>query len=307
MCGRAICTVARPRMRPRRRAGRSRSTAWDRRGSSRRGRRSCIPRSIASASSPISSPAAAARMWAPTILRLTQTTTIRPSSVPSVRARSECARSMRQTSTSSPWRSVASAIVRPAWASSGSVNVAHGHEVVEAALAREEHVADRLDSLRGGRVGEQLAACEVADRVDGGDARARAVVDLDAARRDLDAERLEPEAVDVGPPPGGDEQLLAPPSARPRRGRPSCRPRPSRARPARRGAARRPRRAAVRRAGRRARARRVGARVGRCWSTVTVVPRRRKACDSSIAIGPPPMIASDAGARSISHTVSLVR
>src|SRR5207342_2430698 len=38
---------------------------------------------------------------------------------------------------------------------------------------------------------------------------AHALVDLDAAHRDLEAERLEAEPLDRGPPAGGDDQALA--------------------------------------------------------------------------------------------------
>ena len=58
-------------------------------------------------------------------------TMIAPSEALSARARSECVRSWRQTSTSSaPCSSSASASVSPAWASSGSVNVHHGTKSV---------------------------------------------------------------------------------------------------------------------------------------------------------------------------------
>src|SRR5262245_52089470 len=87
---------------------------------------SFTPSSIARASSWIISPAAGARICAPTILLLSVMITIRPSVATSARARSLWSRSICHTWMWSPCFSRASASVRPLWASSGSVNVHHG-------------------------------------------------------------------------------------------------------------------------------------------------------------------------------------
>src|SRR5262245_59779869 len=87
---------------------------------------SFTPSSIARASSWIISPAAGARICAPTILLLSVMITIRPSVATSARARSLWSRSICHTWMWSPCFSRASASVRPLWASSGSVKVHHG-------------------------------------------------------------------------------------------------------------------------------------------------------------------------------------
>ena len=129
--------------------------------------------------------------------------------------------------------------------------------------------------------------------------------------RHLDAERLEPEPLDVGAPARADQQLLGGPARRravlgPVHHLEAVLDRD----PLRVGAHVRtstpsPRRRATSRSTSSGSSR-GSTRSPRC-STSRVVPRRRNACESSIAIGPPPITTSDAGARSISHSVSLVR
>ena len=70
-------------------------------------------------------------------------------------------------------------------------------------------VLDGDDALVGGLVGERRAAHEVADRVDALGGGAQRAVDVDqAAVVELDARRLEPEALDVGAAAGGDDEVV---------------------------------------------------------------------------------------------------
>src|SRR4051794_27260177 len=68
-------------------------------------------------------------------------------------------------------------------------------------------VLDRDDALVAGLVGERGAGDEVADRPDAGDAGLQRAVDLDEALLgELDADGVEPEALDVGAAAGGDDE-----------------------------------------------------------------------------------------------------
>src|SRR5437016_3372642 len=74
-------------------------------------------------------------------------------------------------------------------------------------------ISPAAGGLVPGRVREAEAAHHVSDGVDRRHARAHAIVGLDAARPDTDTDVVEPEALDVGAPPGGHEQLLGRPTA----------------------------------------------------------------------------------------------
>ena len=170
--------------------------------------------SIASANSWIISPAAGARMWAPTIRVLCVTTITAPSGAPSVRARSLWIRSWRQTSTSDCiplGLGLGHARVREL----GIGERAPRDTRDDLALAREEHVADGAHPLVGGGVREQVPAGDVARRVDRFDTGAAAVVDDDALRSGLDPQLLEAEVLDVGLAADRDEELVGGPGRGP--------------------------------------------------------------------------------------------